>query len=147
MSSETFFLDKAYDQAELAFDVDEVPVGAVLVENGQVVAKGYNLKEQRCCVTAHAEILCLQSLTQQRQDWRLTDCVLYTTLEPCVMCAGAIIHARIKRVVCGALDPKGGAESVYKIFSSKQLNHHCDFKVEYHVKSQQLLRQFFKQRR
>ena len=141
------FLDLAYKQAQCAYELAEVPVGAILVANGQVVASGYNVKEQDHCVTSHAEIECINQLSRQRKDWRLTDCTLYTTLEPCVMCAGAIIHARIKMVVCGALDYKGGAESVFGIFTANKLNHQCGFEFVEHSSSRQILKDFFKKRR
>tara|TARA_B100001989_G_scaffold222856_1_gene176466 strand:- start:108 stop:551 length:444 start_codon:yes stop_codon:yes gene_type:complete len=147
VSTHTHYLNVAYQQAQLAYEQAEVPIGAILVEHDKVIASAGNLKEQQCCVTSHAEILCINQVTQARQDWRLVDCVLYTTLEPCVMCAGAIIHARIKTVVCGALDYKGGAESVFGIFTANKLNHQCGFEFVEHRQSQQLLKDFFKQRR
>ena len=147
MQDHLFFLQQAYEQALRAYDECEVPVGAVIVERGEVVSAAYNVKESQCCVTGHAEICCINQLTTSRNDWRLTGCVLYTTLEPCIMCAGAIIHARLKNVICGALDAKGGAESIFKIFSSNKLNHYCKFEYVHHVESQQLLKHFFKQRR
>ena len=114
----------AIDQARLALDHGDVPVGAVVVHQGEVVGAGHNERERRQDPTAHAETLALQRAAQRRGSWRLLDTVLYVTLEPCAMCAGAIVLARVPRVVWGAPDPKAGAAgSVLDVLAEHRLNH------------------------
>ena len=109
--------------AKKAAAKDEVPVGAVIVRGGKVIASAYNLREKRRSPLAHAELLAIEKAAKRLGGWRLTGCSLYVTLEPCPMCAGAIIHARIETVVFGAYDPKGGAMgSLYNLAEGK-LNH------------------------
>jgi len=111
-------------QAERAFELDEVPIGAVLIYNGQILAAGHNKKEQIQDPTAHAEIMVIREAAEKLGHWRLTDTTLYVTLEPCPMCAGAIVQARIKNLVFGASDAKSGAvESVTKILKPNLWNH------------------------
>ena len=114
----------AYDQAERAFEAGEVPVGAVIVQGGQVVAEAHNQRETLNDPTAHAEMIAITQAAESLGTWRLLECTLYVTLEPCPMCAGAIVQARIPRVVYGADDPKAGAcVSLYQITADKRLNH------------------------
>jgi tRNA(adenine34) deaminase len=102
----------------------EVPVGAVIVADDRIVATGFNLREITRQATAHAELLAIQEASRVRDSWRLSDCELYVTLEPCIMCAGVIHQSRLKRVVFGAYDPKGGAlGSLYQINEDQRLNH------------------------
>lgn len=102
----------------------EVPVGALIVHENQVIAEGYNERETRPSALAHAEIIAVERATVTLGRWRLSGCTLYVTLEPCVMCAGALVQARVDRVVFGASDPKGGGvESLYKILADDRLNH------------------------
>ena len=116
----------ALDQARNAWLVGEVPVGAVIVRAGQVIATGYNRPITEHDPTAHAEIVALRHAAQLLANYRLPECELFVTLEPCLMCAGAIMHARIARVVFGARDPKTGAcGSVVDAFANAQLNHHA----------------------
>lgn len=119
------FMRLALEQAELASKAGEVPVGAVIVKEGVVVASGFN---QPICLhdpSAHAEMQALRSAGITLQNYRFPDCVLYVTLEPCAMCAGAILHARLSRLVFGATDPKTGvAGSVFNLFDQDKLNHH-----------------------
>ena len=113
-------------EAEKAAIIGEVPVGAVVGKNGQVVAKGHNQPISRHDPTAHAEIMALREAARILGNYRLPECDLYVTLEPCAMCIGAMIHARIRRVVFGAHDPKtGAAGSVIDLFGEKSLNHHA----------------------
>ncbi|NMB17917.1 MAG: GNAT family N-acetyltransferase [Erysipelothrix sp.] len=103
------YMKEALKQAQQAYDKDEVPVGAVLVYEDKIIAKAHNLRETSQLVTSHAELLCVEKANQILEDWKLEDCTLYVTLEPCVMCAGVILQSRIKQVFYGAADPKGGA--------------------------------------
>jgi len=117
----------AIDQARNAWAVGEVPVGAVVVRDGRVLATGYNQPISTSDPTAHAEICALRAASELLGNYRLVDCDLYVTLEPCAMCAGAIMHARVRRVVFGARDPKtGAAGSVVDLFGEAQLNHHTE---------------------
>src|SRR5262245_34696954 len=116
----------ALAEAEKAFALDEAPIGAVIVANGRVIATGFNEKELRGDPTAHAEILAIQRAAISRVDWRLDDCTLYATLEPCPMCAGAAVQARIATIVYGATDPKAGAcGTLYRLTEDPRLNHRC----------------------
>lgn len=115
----------ALEQAQLAWEAGEVPVGAVVVKDGEIVGRGYNCPISSHDPTAHAEIVALRDAAQYLGNYRLIGCELYVTIEPCVMCAGAIMHARIARVVYGARDPKTGAHgSVVDLFAERRLNHH-----------------------
>lgn len=119
------FMRLAIEQAKLAWKAGEVPVGAVLVKNGAVIATGYNCPILDHDPSAHAEIMALRAASRLLENYRLPGCELYVTLEPCVMCAGAMMHARLARVVFGASDPKTGvAGSVLNIFDQEKLNHH-----------------------
>lgn len=118
------FMSRALSLAAQAGQIGEVPVGALLVWNGAVIAEAFNDKETSLTPTGHAELKVIEKAAQVLKRWRLTDCELYVTLEPCVMCAGAIIQARLKRVIYGARDPKGGAvHSLYEILTDPRLNH------------------------
>ena len=143
------FMQQAIEQAKLAAAAGEVPVGAVLVHEGRVISTGFNQPIGHADPSAHAEMMALRSAAQTFSNYRLPGSTLYVTLEPCVMCAGAILHARVDRVVFGATDPKtGAAGSVLDVFSEKRINHQTQ--VEGGVMGQecgQLLRDFFKERR
>ena len=118
------FMARALAEAEAASREAEVPVGAVVVSGGSVIGRGHNLREALADPTSHAEILAIREAARGRASWRLDDCTLYVTLEPCVMCAGAIVQARIKRLVFGCPDPKGGAvRSLYQVCDDTRLNH------------------------
>jgi tRNA(adenine34) deaminase len=118
------FMRLAIREAERALEHDDVPVGAVVVHSGEVVAAGHNERELRQDPTAHAEILAMRAAARALRSWRLIDCALYVTLEPCAMCAGAIVLARVPRVVYGATDPKAGAAgSVLDVLGEARLNH------------------------
>ncbi len=139
----------ALDQAQNAWLVGEVPVGAVILRNGQVIATGYNRPITEHDPTAHAEIVALRHAATLLGNYRLPECELYVTLEPCAMCAMALMHARFKRVVFGATDPKtGAAGSVVDLFGTPQLNHHTQ--IEGGVLAAEcgrVLRDFFAERR
>jgi tRNA(adenine34) deaminase len=119
-----YFMRLALREAERAMEHDDVPIGAVIVHEGEVLATGRNEREERQDPTAHAEVLALRAAAEKLGSWRVLDSVLYVTLEPCAMCAGAIVLARMPRVVFGAWDPKAGAAgSVLDILAQPQLNH------------------------
>ena len=143
------FMRQAIEQAQLAALEGEVPVGAILVRDGKVISKAFNQPITHHDPSAHAEMLALRAAAKAEENYRLPGSTLYVTLEPCTMCAGAMLHARIDRVVYGAPDPKtGAAGSVLDVFSSKQINHQTT--VEGGVMGEecgQLLRSFFKERR
>jgi len=121
------WMQMAIKQAQMAFEQGEVPIGAVVVHKGQVIAEAHNEKEQRNDPTAHAEVLVIQRATEILGSWRLTDATLYVTLEPCPMCAGAIVQSRLKRLVYGAADLKGGAAgSVMNVLDYTLWNHRVD---------------------
>ena len=121
------FMVHALAEAEAARREAEVPVGAVVVCSGSVIARGHNRRETLADPTGHAEVLAIREAARARASWRLDDCTLYVTLEPCVMCAGAIIQARVRRLVFGCPDPKGGAvRSLYRICDDPRLNHRVD---------------------
>ena len=117
------WMRQALFQAQKAYDLDEIPVGAVVVLNGKIIGKGYNQREQLNDPTAHAEIIALSAAANTIEDWRLNDCVLYVTKEPCAMCAGAIINARVKMVVFGCYDKEMGCcGSLYQLCGDSHLN-------------------------
>jgi tRNA(adenine34) deaminase len=119
-----YFMRLALREAERAMEHDDVPIGAVLVHDGEVLATGRNEREERQDPTAHAEVLALRAAAEKLGSWRVLDTVLYVTLEPCAMCAGAIVLARVPRVVFGAWDPKAGAAgSVLDVLAQPRLNH------------------------
>ena len=121
------YMQLALREALAAAAEDEVPIGAVIVHAGQVIASAHNQREQLRDPTAHAEMIAITQAAGVRGDWRLDDCTLYVTLEPCPMCAGAIVLARIPRVVYGAADPKAGAaKSLYNLLNDPRLNHRAE---------------------
>ena len=116
----------ALEEAETAFREDEVPIGAVVVHQDRVIARAHNQREQLRDPTAHAEMIAITQAAAARESWRLDDCILYATLEPCPMCAGAIVQARIPTVVYGAADPKAGAvRTLFRLLDDVRLNHRC----------------------
>ena len=124
--TDTQYMQTALELAAQAAGAGEVPVGAVVVREGAIIGRGYNQPIRQSDPTAHAEIMAMREASQVLGNYRLADCDLYVTLEPCVMCAGAIIHARIRRVIYGAQDPKTGAcGSVMDLFAEQRLNHHA----------------------
>lgn len=129
LASDEYFIKEALKEAKKAYKKGEIPVGAVIVLDGQIISKAHNQKETTSDPTAHAEILAIRNASKILGAWRLIGTTLYITKEPCVMCSGAIVHARIKRVVYGCNDPKGGgALSLYNILQDSRLNHQVDLK-------------------
>jgi len=143
------FMRAALELAKEAASRGEVPVGAVLVRDGQIIGQGHNLRETNQDPVSHAEIEAIRAASKALNSWRLSDCTLYVTLEPCVMCAGAIHQARLARVVFGALDAKAGAMgSLYNVHEDARLNHRVPVTPGVLAdESVGLLRDFFKQRR
>ena len=122
------FMLEALKEAKKAYAKDEVPVGAVIVKDGKIIARGHNLKELKCDTTKHAEIISIQKASKKLQSWRLIDCEMYVTLEPCAMCAGAMIQSRISKLYFGASDLKTGAVgSVLNLLEDYKFNHQVEF--------------------
>ena len=147
---DVYFMKKAIQLAKRGESLGEVPVGAIVVDKaGKILARATNLREQKKTVLGHAELVAVHRACQKHKSWRLTDCTLYVTLEPCFMCAGALVQSRLSRVVFGARDPKGGAlGSLIDLSKHKKLNHH--FEVEAGICQQEcseLLTTFFKKKR
>ena len=140
---------RALELAREARNLGEVPVGALVVRSGRILAQAHNLRETLNDPTAHAERLALAWAGRSLGTWRLEECVLYVTLEPCVMCAGAIVLSRIKRLVYGADDPKaGGCASLYQLVSDPRLNHRCDITAGVlQAECGNVLKEFFQERR
>src|SRR5438105_5965160 len=151
MSSEgdTAFMHEALRQAKKAYAAEEVPVGAVVVRGGRIIARAFNQVELLKDATAHAEMLALTQAEAAVGDWRLTDCDLYVTKEPCVMCAGAVVHARVRRVIFGCADERAGAAgSILNVLQMPTLNHRCDISSGVlQNECAAILQDFFKQRR
>jgi len=127
LHSDHYFMGEALRQAQRALAAAEVPVGAVVVQEGRIIARAYNQVELLKDATAHAEMLALTQAQAAAGDWRLTGCTLYVTKEPCPMCAGAVVHTRLQRVVFGAADPKAGAAgSALNLLQFPTLNHRCE---------------------
>jgi tRNA(adenine34) deaminase len=142
-------MGRALELAHEARNLGEVPVGALVVRSGRILAQAHNLRETLNDPTAHAERLALAWAGRSLCTWRLEECVLYVTLEPCVMCAGAIVLSRIKRLVYGALDPKaGGCASLYHVVSDPRLNHRCEITPGVMAEEcGEVLKEFFQERR
>lgn len=142
------WLEEAFGLAKKAESEDEVPVGAVVVLNSRVIGRGYNRREALNDPTEHAEMMAIREAAQALASWRLPDCELFVTLEPCPMCLSAAQQARIRKIVYGAQDPKGGALSLgYELQRDERLNHR--FSAEYvpHAPSSEILKSFFKKKR
>jgi tRNA(adenine34) deaminase len=149
LQSDHFFMGEALRQAAKAYEAGEVPVGAVIVSEGKIIARAFNQVELLKDATAHAEMLALTQAESAVGDWRLTDCTLYATKEPCPMCAGAIVHTRLARVVFGAGDPKGGAAGgVMNLLQFPTLNHCCEITSDVRAaECRALLKNFFAEQR
>ncbi len=149
LTQDVYFMELALKQAQLALENNEVPVGALLVENNHIISKAYNQKENGFSATYHAEILAIEKASLANQSWRLSQSTLYVTLEPCIMCSGALVAARVKRLVYGATDPKGGGiESIYQIGNNPKLNHQLEVtKGVLKEPCSQILKNFFKAKR
>jgi tRNA(adenine34) deaminase len=148
-SQDVFFMRRALWLAQKAASADEVPVGAVTIANNEIIGEGFNCSISTCDPTVHAEIMALRQAAQKLNNYRLPEVTLYVTLEPCVMCIGAMLHARIRRLVFGALDQKTGAvASVFKILDEKNLNHRIQYQSGVlAAPCGKILSDFFKDRR
>jgi tRNA(adenine34) deaminase len=148
--ADEFWMKTALELGKKAAEKDEVPVGAVLIDSqGQKISQGFNLRESLNTSLGHAEILALHRASKLKKSWRLLETTLYVTLEPCLMCAGALIQSRVSRVVFGAYDPKGGAfGSLYNVAQDKRLNHQIEVVGGFmEAECGQLLKDFFKAKR
>ena len=143
------FMKEAIKEAKKAAKKLEVPVGCVIVKDGEIIARGHNLKETKKDTTKHAEMLAIQKASKKLESWRLIDCEMYVTLEPCSMCAGAIINSRIKKIYIGTLDKKtGAAGSVFNLFEDYVFNHKVEIEKGILQKDcEQILKDFFRELR
>ena len=143
------FMKEALKEAKKAYEKLEVPVGCVIVRDGKIIARAHNLKETKADTTKHAEILAIQKASKKLNSWRLLDCEMYVTLEPCSMCAGAIINSRIKKIYIGALDEKTGAcGSVLNLFEDYKFNHKVEVQKDVmKIECETILKKFFKELR
>jgi len=141
-----WYMKQALKEAKKAYSKDEIPIGAVIVKDGKIISRGHNEKELKSDATLHAEITAIKKASKKLKSWRLNDCDMYVTLEPCTMCAGALIQARIKRLYIGAPDPKAGAVgSVIDVLAVEKFNHKVE--VVYGILEDEcsaMLKEFFK---
>ncbi len=149
LQSDVHFMGEALRQAVRAYQAEEVPIGAVVVQAGRVIARAFNQVEMLKDATAHAEMLAITQAENALGDWRLHGCTLYVTKEPCPMCAGAAVHARLDRVVFGCPDPRGGAAGgLLNLLQEPALNHRCEISPGVRAEEcARLLREFFRGRR
>lgn len=149
LQSDHYFMGEALRQALRAYEAEEVPIGAVMVRDGRIIARAYNQVELLHDATAHAEMLAITMAEETVGDWRLNDCTLYVTKEPCPMCAGAVVHVRLARVVFGAPDPKAGAAGgVMNLLQFPTLNHRSEITAGVRAdECRNLLQTFFAEQR
>lgn len=149
MDKDSIYMKEALKQARKAYKIKEVPIGCVIVHEDKIIARGYNKRNTKKNTLAHAEILAINKASKVLGDWRLEDCIMYITLEPCQMCAGAIVQARVKRVVIGSMNPKAGCGgSILNLLEMEQFNHQVE--VERGVLEEEcstMMSQFFKELR
>ena len=143
------YMRQALKEARKAFDKEEVPIGAIIVKDGKIIARAHNLKESKKNTVCHAEILAIEKASQKLEAWRLEGCEMYTTLEPCSMCAGAIINSRIKKVYIGTMDEKTGAcGSVLNLLKDFKFNHKVEIETGIlEDECRNILQEFFKKLR
>ena len=146
MTQEEKYMKEAIKQAKKAAVIGDVPIGCVIVEDDKIIARAYNQRNKKKTTLAHAELLAIQKASKKVNDWRLEDCTMYITLEPCQMCAGAIVQARIPKVVIGAMNPKAGcAGSIINLLQMDRLNHRVRMETGIMEEDcQKLLKDFFK---
>ena len=143
------FMKEALKEAKKAYNKLEIPVGAIIVKDGKIIARAHNIKEEKQDTTKHAEIIAIQKASKKLETWRLNDCEMYVTLEPCAMCAGAIIQARLKKLYIGTMDPKTGAcGSVLNLLKDFKFNHNVELETGILKDDcEQILKNFFKELR
>ena len=146
MTEQEKFMKEALKEAKKAYDKEEIPVGAVIVKDNKIIARAYNVKEEKMDTTKHAEILAIQKASKKLKSWRLQDCDMYVTLEPCSMCAGALIQSRIRKVYIGTMDHKTGAcGSVLNLLEDYKFNHKVQIESGIMEKEcESILKEFFK---
>ena len=149
MTADEKFMKAAITQARKAYAIDEVPIGCVIVQNDKIIARGYNRRNIDKNTLAHAELSAIRKASKKTGDWRLEDCTMYVTLEPCQMCAGAIVQSRMKRVVIGSMNAKAGcAGSILNLLQMQQLNHQVEItRGVREEECSQMLSQFFRELR
>ena len=131
MTQDEKYMKAAIREAKKAYALDEVPIGCVIVQDGTIIARGYNRRNTEGNTLAHAELAAIRKASKKTGDWRLEDCTMYVTLEPCPMCAGAIVQARVPRVVIGSMNPKAGCcGSVLDMLHEKRFNHRCEVRTD-----------------
>jgi tRNA(adenine34) deaminase len=144
-----YYINECLKEAQKALEKDEVPVGAVIVHKGRIIARAHNQKETLKDPTAHAEMIAITQAASFLDNWRLEDADIYVTMEPCLMCAAALVHARVKRIIYGTDDPKaGGCGSIFNIVSEKRLNHRIEvISGVLKEECQDILKEFFRKKR
>lgn len=149
MEKDAIYMREALKQAKKAYKIKEVPIGCVIVYEDKVIARGYNKRNSKKNTLAHAEIIAINKASKVLGDWRLEDCTMYITLEPCQMCAGAIVQARVKRVVIGSMNPKAGCGgSILNLLQMEQFNHQVEVtRGVLEEECSQMLKEFFKELR
>ena len=149
MTADEKFMKAAITQARKAYAIDEVPIGCVIVQNDKIIARGYNRRNIDKNTLAHAELSAIRKASKKTGDWRLEDCTMYVTLEPCQMCAGAIVQSRMKRVVIGSMNAKAGcAGSILNLLQMQQFNHQVEItRGVREEECSQMLSQFFRELR
>jgi tRNA(adenine34) deaminase len=149
LQSDAYFMGEALRMAVRAYEAEEVPIGAVVVRDGRIIARSFNQVELLKDATAHAEMLAMTQAEAAIGDWRLTDCDLYVTKEPCPMCAGALVHVRMRRLIFGCSDPHGGAAGgLLNLLQNPSLNHQCDITAGVmQEECANLLQSFFREKR
>lgn len=149
MNQDEKYMKAAIRQAKKAYALDEVPIGCVIVQNDKIIARGYNRRNTEGNTLAHAELTAIRKASKKTGDWRLEDCTMYVTLEPCQMCAGAIVQSRIPRVVVGCMNPKAGCTgSILNLLDIQAFNHQADLTTGVlEEECSQLMKQFFRELR
>ena len=149
MDEKIKFMKEALKEAQKSYKKEEIPVGAIIVKDGKIIARGHNLKETKTDPTKHAEIIAIQKACKKLQTWRLTGCTMYVTLEPCSMCAGSLIQSRLDKVVIGTMDEKTGAcGSVLNLLADYKFNHIVQIETGImQEECKKILQQFFKELR
>ena len=149
MNQDEKYMKAAIRQAKKAYALDEVPIGCVIVQNDKIIARGYNRRNTEGNTLAHAELTAIRKASKKTGDWRLEDCTMYVTLEPCQMCAGAIVQSRIPRVVVGCMNPKAGCTgSILNLLNIQAFNHQADLTTGVlEEECSQLMKQFFRELR